>query len=73
MSGWWVVLGGANDGPRVRCDSPEHGNREAPWEVARALHNLYCPDWGTEIETNEFDDDEAPCYSWDSPGLDAQY
>jgi hypothetical protein len=50
MSGWWVVLGGSNDGPRVRCDRAEHGNVDAPWEMARALHNLYCPDWGTDLE-----------------------
>jgi hypothetical protein len=57
MSGRWVVLGGSNDGPRVRCDRAEHGNVDAPWEMARALRNLYCPDWGTDLETNAFDDE----------------
>lgn len=46
MAGWWVVLGGSVDGPRVRFDRPEHGNVDAPWEVTRALPKPVLPRLG---------------------------
>jgi hypothetical protein len=58
MIGWWVVLGGSVHGPRVRCDRPEHGNREEPWAMALALHNLYSPDWGVDLESMDFSEDQ---------------
>lgn len=58
MAGWWMLL---ND-VHVRCDRPEHGRPDAPWEMARCLSTLYTPqapcDDDEELGHAEFDTDE---------------